>query len=173
MRRLTAAAVITALALSATACTSSSSGPQPKPSGAGAPASSPTRPSEIRSTILELEKLPLAADTTVDYVLAAAPDFINQDVGDVRSEPGWDPGDPNSWSGRLWHATNLFLNEIAAARPDSVLVPGDLVEGHWAGTSSTPASSGPSRRPPSSARPCAGPRTSTTAPTPIASPAAA
>jgi 3',5'-cyclic AMP phosphodiesterase CpdA len=128
VRRVVGAVVVIAAATAG--CTSSSSDPEPGLPGAP-PASSPTRPSEIRSTILDLEKLPLRADTTVDYVFAAAPDFINQDVGDVRSEPGWDPGDPNSWSGRLWHATNLFLNEIATARPDSVLVPGDLVEGHW------------------------------------------
>lgn len=64
-------------------------------------------------------------------VLVAAPDFLNQDVGDVRSLPGWDPGDPNSSTPQLQRSIRIFLDEIASLGPASVLVSGDLVGGHW------------------------------------------
>ena len=65
------------------------------------------------------------------YTFVAAPDFLNQDVGDVRSLPGWDVGEPNSWTPNLEAGIDLFLDDIEAQDPQSVLVAGDLVEGHW------------------------------------------
>jgi hypothetical protein len=65
------------------------------------------------------------------YTFVAAPDFLNQDVGDVRRLPGWDPGDPNPWTPGLQESIDVFLDEIADQHPHDVLVAGDLVEGHW------------------------------------------
>lgn len=71
----------------------------------------------------------VAADTPYRFV--AAPDIFNQDIGDVRGQPGWEQGDPNSWTPQLDAAVDTVLDEIAAQRPQSFLVAGDLVEGHW------------------------------------------
>ena len=65
------------------------------------------------------------------YRFVAMPDFLNQDVGDVRTLPTWHEGDPNSWTPFLERSIEVVLDEVAAAGPDSVLVTGDLVEGHW------------------------------------------
>jgi hypothetical protein len=72
---------------------------------------------------------PAAGETAYRFV--AAPDIFNQDIGDVRGEPGWDEGDPNSWTPQLDAAADTVLDEIAAQQPQSLLVAGDLVEGHW------------------------------------------
>lgn len=74
---------------------------------------------------------PRLADQQPDYEFVAAPDFLNQDVGDLRSLRSWHRGDPNSWTPQLQQGIRRFLDEIAALHPDSVLVPGDLVEGRW------------------------------------------
>lgn len=66
-----------------------------------------------------------------DYTFVAAPDFLNQDVGDVRSLRTWHAGDPNSWTPQLQSSIDTFLDEIADQDPQAVLVAGDLVEGHW------------------------------------------
>ncbi len=66
-----------------------------------------------------------------DFTFVAAPDFLNQDVGDMRSLPTWRPGDPNSWTPQLQSSIDTFLDEVADQDPQAVLVPGDLVEGHW------------------------------------------
>ena len=71
------------------------------------------------------------ADLTPNYEFVAAPDFLNQDVGDVRELPTWKPGDPNSWTPQLQQYIDAFLDDIAATKPGSVLVAGDLVEGRW------------------------------------------
>jgi hypothetical protein len=71
------------------------------------------------------------ADPAPSYRFVAAPDFLNQDVGDVRTLPTWKRGDPNSWTPQLQKYIRAFLDEIAATDPGSVLVPGDLVEGRW------------------------------------------
>src|SRR6478736_1760254 len=65
------------------------------------------------------------------YTFVAAPDFLNQDVGDVRRLPTWRPGLSNSWTPELQESIDRFLDEIAARDPGSVLVAGDLAEGHW------------------------------------------
>ncbi len=74
---------------------------------------------------------PADADTTPNYEFVAAPDFLNQDVGDLRKLRTWHRGDPNSWTPDLQHYIDAFLDEIAATKPGSVLVAGDLVEGRW------------------------------------------
>ena len=74
---------------------------------------------------------PPGADMTPNYEFVAAPDFLNQDVGDVRTLPTWKPGDPNSWTPELQQYIDAFLDDIAATKPGSVLVAGDLVEGRW------------------------------------------
>ncbi|HEY0949435.1 metallophosphoesterase family protein [Nocardioides sp.] len=71
-----------------------------------------------------------AADDPL-YTFVAAPDFLNQDVADVRGRAGWHEGDPNSWTPQLQSSIDTFLDEVAAQQPQSVLVTGDLVEGHW------------------------------------------
>jgi hypothetical protein len=74
---------------------------------------------------------PAVADQVPDYQFVAAPDFLNQDVGDLRSLRTWRRGDPNSWTPQLQRGIRAFLDEIASLDPGSVLVPGDLVEGRW------------------------------------------
>ncbi|HEU5038153.1 MAG TPA: hypothetical protein VFT70_14185, partial [Nocardioides sp.] len=71
------------------------------------------------------------SSATAPYRFAAAPDIFNQDIGDVRGQRGWQPGDPNSWTPQLETAVDTVLDEIAGHDPQSLLVAGDLVEGHW------------------------------------------
>lgn len=82
-----------------------------------------------RPRIINAQTFP--ADQDPIYELVAAPDFLNQDVGDLRDLPTWHRGDPNSWTPQLQQSIRRFLDEIAALDPGSVLVPGDLVEGRW------------------------------------------
>jgi 3',5'-cyclic AMP phosphodiesterase CpdA len=63
--------------------------------------------------------------------LVSMPDFLNADIGDLRQLPTWNPGDPNSTNDRYRTSLSRILGSVAAERPDSVLVAGDLVEGHW------------------------------------------
>ena len=79
------------------------------------------------------------------YRFVAAPDFLNQDVGDVRQLPTWRPGLPNSWTPQLQASIDRVLDEIAARDPGSVLVAGDLVEGHWGRDSERTGLFGPTR----------------------------
>lgn len=88
-------------------------------------------PGEASPLMVNAWHVPSDADQVPDYEFVAAPDFLNQDVGDLRTLPTWQPGDPNSWTLHLQRGIARFLDEIAALDPDSVLVPGDLVEGHW------------------------------------------
>ena len=74
---------------------------------------------------------PAGTDQTPNYRFVAAPDFLNQDVGDLRQLPGWRRGDPNSWTPQLQRYIRTFLDDISATDPGSVLVAGDLVEGRW------------------------------------------
>ena len=74
---------------------------------------------------------PPGTDHTPNYRFVAAPDFLNQDVGDLRRLPRWHRGDPNSWTPQLQRYIRAFLDDIAATDPGSVLVAGDLVEGRW------------------------------------------
>ncbi|WP_460800292.1 metallophosphoesterase family protein [Nocardioides pacificus] len=99
-----------------------------------------TVPSTVLGTASTMAHAPVASSLpTPDpgspsprgYSFVAAPDFLNQDVGDVRGLPGWDPGEPTSWTPELEASMDVFLDEIAATDPRSVLVTGDLVGGHW------------------------------------------
>jgi len=79
--------------------------------------------------VINARAFPTGQEPTYEFV--AAPDFLNQDVGDLRSLPSWQAGDPNSWTPELQQSIDRFLDEIASLEPGSVLVPGDLVEGRW------------------------------------------
>jgi len=83
------------------------------------------------STVADAWVPPPGADMVPNYEFIAAPDFLNQDVGDLRQLPSWHRGDPNSWTTQLQQYIRAFLDEIAAQDPGSVLVAGDLVEGRW------------------------------------------
>lgn len=95
--------------------------------------------------LLNAWQRPAFADTVPDYEFVAAPDFLNQDVGDVRGLPTWQPGDPNSWTPQLQQGIRRFLDEIDALDPGAVLVPGDLVEGRWGRDSMDTGIWGPTR----------------------------
>jgi hypothetical protein len=84
---------------------------------------------EHRPRVVNAHAFP--TDQEPSYTFVAAPDFLNQDVGDLRALPSWHRGDPNSWTPQLQQGIRRFLDEIAALDPGSVLVPGDLVEGRW------------------------------------------
>ncbi|WP_028637233.1 metallophosphoesterase family protein [Nocardioides sp. URHA0032] len=92
---------------------------------------STTAREDPRPDVVHAWNPPAGADMTPNYEFVAAPDFLNQDVGDVRKLPTWKPGDPNSWTPQLQHYIDAFLDDIAATHPGSVLVAGDLVEGRW------------------------------------------
>jgi hypothetical protein len=80
------------------------------------------------------QETPLAEEPSI--TLVSIPDFINADVGDVRGidRPGylgWDPGDPNSINRYYRDTLKVVLDQVASENPDSVLVAGDEVNGHW------------------------------------------
>ena len=110
-----------AVALAAGSCADSSASPVARDRAPG----HPTR------QMVNAWFLPSVADEVPDYEFVAAPDFLNQDVGDLRVLKSWRRGDPNSWTPQLQQGITRFLDEIQALDPGSVLVPGDLVEGHW------------------------------------------
>ncbi len=58
------------------------------------------------------------------------PDWLNADIGDLRQLDTWRPGFGNSTNDKYRRATRIVLDDIAGRDPDSVLVAGDLVEGH-------------------------------------------
>lgn len=64
------------------------------------------------------------------YTIVSTPDFLNADVGDVSTLPTWD-GVSNSVNDDYDASLEVVLDQLAAERPDAVLVAGDLVEGHW------------------------------------------
>lgn len=64
------------------------------------------------------------------HTIVSAPDFFNADVGDVSVLPSWD-GRHNSFNRYYRRAVDVVLGQFASEQPDSVLVAGDLVEGHW------------------------------------------
>jgi hypothetical protein len=83
---------------------------------------------------------PAAADTETPvpapvqepaYRFVAAPDIFNQDIADLTGQLGWNWWEPNSWTPELELAVDTVLDEIAAQQPGSLLVTGDLVQGHW------------------------------------------
>jgi 3',5'-cyclic AMP phosphodiesterase CpdA len=66
------------------------------------------------------------------YTLLSHPDFLNADIGDLSAgAPGWREGDPNSTNSSYTASLDLVLDEFRAQDPDSVVVAGDLVGGHW------------------------------------------
>ena len=84
--------------------------------------------------VLALIPVPAALTQEVEeaaYTFVSVPDFLNADVGTVRRSRRWDNGDPNSINASYRGAVDVILDAIEAEGPDSVLVAGDLVEGHW------------------------------------------
>lgn len=65
------------------------------------------------------------------YTFVSMPDFLNADIGDVRRSVRWEHGDPNSINASYREAVDVILDSVEAEDPGSVLVAGDLVEGHW------------------------------------------
>lgn len=65
------------------------------------------------------------------YTFVSMPDFLNADIGNTRLSPRWDRGDPNSINTSYREAIDVILDAVQDENPDSVLVAGDLVEGHW------------------------------------------
>jgi hypothetical protein len=72
-----------------------------------------------------------AQETEAPYTFVSMPDFLNADIGDTRASSRWQPGDPNSINDSYRGALDVVLDEVQAEAPSSVLVAGDLVEGHW------------------------------------------
>ena len=72
-----------------------------------------------------------AADPPAPYTFVSTPDFLNADTGDVRDSPYWEPGDPNSINPGHQASLSKVLRDVARWRPDSTLLAGDAVEGHW------------------------------------------
>jgi hypothetical protein len=73
----------------------------------------------------------LAEETPEPYTFISMPDFLNADIGDTRASSRWEPGDPNSINASYRLALDVVLDEVQAEAPSTVLVAGDLVEGHW------------------------------------------
>jgi hypothetical protein len=67
------------------------------------------------------------------YRFLSSPDFLNADVGDLRRGPtSWSPSrSENSINQAYRTALDHVLDAFQAERAGSVLVAGDLVEGHW------------------------------------------
>lgn len=67
----------------------------------------------------------------IDLRFLSSPDFLNNDVADARTEPGFRPGNPNSWDASYVHALGTVMSAWRSEGAKDVLVAGDLVEGHW------------------------------------------
>ncbi|WP_205472070.1 metallophosphoesterase [Nocardioides sp. SYSU D00038] len=70
------------------------------------------------------------------HVFVSAPDFLNADIGDTRLVRGplrrqRRPGPAQSWSPAHRVSLERAVDEMLSFGPDSVLVAGDLVRGHW------------------------------------------
>ena len=65
------------------------------------------------------------------FSFLSSPDFLNTDVADVSGEPGYRAGSPNSYNVYYARALDAVLNAFEAEAVPSLLVAGDLVEGHW------------------------------------------
>jgi Calcineurin-like phosphoesterase len=72
-----------------------------------------------------------AADSEQGWTFASIPDFLNLDVGDLSSVPGWTPEMPNSTNEHYELLMRQVLDSISAEQPEFVLVAGDLVQGLW------------------------------------------
>jgi hypothetical protein len=68
------------------------------------------------------------------YTVVSHPDFLNSDVGDLTRSPYWDPEAHAGYEGinASWEAgLDTVIGEMEAHDPSSILVAGDLVDGHW------------------------------------------
>lgn len=83
-----------------------------------------------RWTIATAEPSPSRA-TRPSFTFVSMPDFLNYDVADMRSQPGWRPSLGNGTNRRWSRAIATVLDGVAAEDPDAVLVAGDLVAGYW------------------------------------------
>jgi len=62
------------------------------------------------------------------------PDFLNSDVGDLTRSPYWDPEVHDGYEGinASWEeGLDTVIGEMESHDPGSILVAGDLVDGHW------------------------------------------
>ncbi len=103
-------------------------------------------PVTLTATTPEADGVTVARDVALDpddpaydpapgtrYRLLSAPDFLNNDVADLRKSrwARWHRGLPNSWNGSYAQAFRTVFASWQAFHPDGVSVPGDLVDGHW------------------------------------------
>ncbi len=65
------------------------------------------------------------------YRFVSHPDFLNQDVGDVRSSPFWRRGMPNSTNDSYEASLDHVIDQMLEHDPEALLVAGDMVEGAW------------------------------------------
>lgn len=65
------------------------------------------------------------------YRFVSHPDFLNQDVGDVRSSPFWRRGMPNSTNDSYEASLDHVIGQMLRHDPEALLVAGDMVEGAW------------------------------------------
>ena len=65
------------------------------------------------------------------YSFLSSPDFLNNDVADVRGAPGYRAGAPNSYNALYARSLDTVLNTFQGEGVRDLLVAGDLVEGHW------------------------------------------
>lgn len=68
------------------------------------------------------------------YTVVSHPDFLNSDVGDLTRSPYWDPEAHAGYEGinASWEAgLDTVIDEMESHDPGSILVAGDLVDGHW------------------------------------------
>lgn len=70
-------------------------------------------------------------DATLDGSLIAAPDYLNEDIGDISGMPNWTPAVGNSWNQQTADSISWVLKTIASYHPGAFLVTGDNVNGRW------------------------------------------
>ncbi|CAB4690376.1 MAG: hypothetical protein F2667_01955 [Actinobacteria bacterium] len=88
--------------------------------------------SVVATTLPSRVAMPVEAAASAAYRFVSSPDFANADVADLSRGP-------NNWRGQVSNGTNddyrtamrTVLDDWSSLDPDSVLVAGDLVEGHW------------------------------------------
>lgn len=85
---------------------------------------------QVLAVLLMLALTRPAPASDGDWVFVSVPDFLNADVADLSSSPGWDGGQQSQQPAQIG-AVNHWLDEIAAEHPEFVLVAGDLVMGRW------------------------------------------
>ena len=65
------------------------------------------------------------------FSFLSSPDFLNNDIADVSAVRGYQEGSPNSYNAYYARALDTVLDTFQAEGVPSLLVAGDLVEGHW------------------------------------------